>query len=78
MLGQRRRRWPSNKTALDQCLVRVVGLHLTVPGMRILQLNTSLSVSWRHAQHDSLASMEWMLARTGDGGRMNKHLSLVL
>ena len=24
MLGQRRRRWPNIKTALDQCLVRVV------------------------------------------------------
>ena len=30
------------------------------------------SVSWRHAQHDSLASIEWMLARTDDGGGMNK------
>ena len=29
-------------------------------------------VSKRHAQHDSLASIEWMLARTGDGGAMNK------
>ena len=25
----------------------------------------------RHAQRDSLASIEWMLARTGDGGGMN-------
>ena len=29
-------------------------------------------VSYRHAQHDSLASIEWMLARTGDGFGMNK------
>ena len=29
-------------------------------------------VSQRHAQHDSLASIEWMLARTCDGGGMNK------
>ena len=29
-------------------------------------------VSCRQAQHDSRASIEWMLARTGDSGGMNK------
>ena len=28
-------------------------------------------VSWRLEQLDSLASIEWMLARAGDGGGMN-------
>ena len=88
MLGQRRSRWPSIKTVLDQCLVlkvvlvissvailmpsictqwATVGLHLTVPGMRILQLSTSLLPSKKCIYFLSVGILHYLLDYTVSG-----------
>ena len=73
MLGQRRRRWPTIKTALDQCLVWVVSCNQFSGYINAVNLY-SIGYCWstldrpRHARFEAEWFFKWRAEKKAPSG----------